>query len=796
MVALAAGSYAQPVIKGAVKDTAHVAVPYCPVALLRASDSSIVKGTITDEDGSFAIAQVAKGDYLLKVSAVNFSEWFSAIIKTDAQADVNIGDITLKSTVHSLGEVSVKADKPLMEFKHGIIVLNVQNDLLASGSTVLELLKRLPGVVVDAQNNVTVNGKAGVSFMMDGRLQQIPAAQMITMLSNMNADQVASIELIKNPPAKYDAAGTAGLINIVSKKVKIKGTSGSVVTVAGHGRGSGDQTTLELNYKTNKLTLFTNTTYWNRRFMTDQENDRSLTTTNGNTTINLAGQDVSMRSVFNFKGGMEYELTKNTSIGCELNAYPNSSHNYMANTTAIGGYNVNNYSTLTNSTAIKEFNNVPAIAIYGVHNYDTAGTQIKLSADYTNYIDNYDGLSRNRFYDNIPAQVDPMLAYHNYIDLNFKIVTAKLDYTKVFSNTLTMETGAKGSFVDNINNNSLLRNAPGTEVYTTDASFTNKYNYKEQIYAGYLSFTQSFKKGSVQLGVRGEQTNVNAVNNETNYKLSQNYFNLFPNLNLDYPLSEKSELQLSYSYRIDRPEYNDLNPLKNFVDPLSYGAGNPELKPQYTHKLSLEWSYNNFLHSSIIYEHTINSIYNYSFTKTDGSQINVDTTFNYSFSNIAGLNLFTQKQIVKWFSTQVSADFVYSERNGLIDNVNSKTHTLSFSTTMNSTVSLPENFKLQVNASYWSPFRDGIQQYSQHSEIDVALQRKFFKNKLSVTVGGYDIFYHANSSYTSALPGQYYYTSQRQDTRRIRLTLNYRFGNMKIDRKVGAEENSRVKKVN
>ena|GEM_PF-1520417 len=796
LVATAMGSYAQPVVKGIVKDTARAAVPYCPVALLRAKDSSVVKGTITDEDGSFAISQITKGDYLLKVSAVNFAEWYSAVVKTDSQTDVDMGLIMLKSSMHNLGEVSVKADKPLIEFKHGVIVLNVQNDLLASGNTVLELLKRLPGVVVDAQNNVTVNGKAGVSFMMDGRLQQIPAAQMITMLSNMNADQIASIELIKNPPAKYDAAGTAGLINIVSKKVKIKGISGSVVTVAGHGKGSGDQTTLDLNYKTNKLTIFTNTTYWNRSFVTDQNMNRTLTAATGNTTIDLTGQEVMLRSVFEFKGGLEYELTKNTSIGCEINAYPNSLRKFATNRTVIDGYNANNYSSFTNTAADKDFNNVPAVSVYGVHNYDTAGSQLKLSADYTDYIDNYDGLSRNRFYDNTNTEVDQMLAYHNFIDLNFKIATAKVDYTKVISKALTLEAGAKGSFVNNINNNSLLRNVPGMEVYNSDTSFANKYDYKEQIYAAYVSVTREFKKGTVQLGLRGEQTDVNAVNKETDYKLTQNYFKLFPNLNVEYPLNEKNTLEFSYSYRIDRPEYNDLNPVKNFVDPLSYGAGNPALKPEYTHKLELEWNYNNFLHSSIAFQHTTNSIYYYSFTKNDGSQVNVDTVFNYSFTNGAMLNVFVQKQVVKWFSTQVSANLIYGERNGIIDSVNSKTKTFSVFATMNNTLSLPKNFKLQMNASYWSPYRDGIQLYNQHSEIDLAVQRKFLKNKLSVTLGVYDVFYHANGSYSSTLPGQSYYVSQRQDTRRMRLTLNYRFGNMKIDRKVEDEENGRVKKAN
>lgn len=788
----AALGFAQPGINGTVQDTTHAPLLYSAVALMDTMGIQVIKGTITDEHGAFTMVPPAVGRYVLRVSHTGYAPYVSGVLSVDSMP-LNAGTIVLRSADNGLAELAVKAQRPVIEFKDGRIILNVEHDVLASGNTVLELLKRLPGVMVDAQNNVTVNGRGGVGFMLDGRLQQIPAAQMVNLLSSMSAESVASIELIKNPSAKYDAAGTSGLINIITKKVRLHGVSGNIFESAGMGKRTGSVSAFSLNYKTNKLTLLTNSSYANKDVLVENDMSRTLNAAVGNTFINVDGRSESLTSVLNFKGGLEYTPTERTIIGINVTDGPNTSNEFTRLNTHIDGVNPLGYNYLTARGYNPERYNNPSAGVYAMHIFDTAGTQLKFSADYTDFMDHYSGLNRNMFYNNI-TEAAPMLAYNNHINLDFRILTQKLDFSRMLSKTISVEAGEKTSFVQNDNNSSVDRNDPGTEVYHTDTNYANRYNYKEQILAGYVNITKSLAKGSLQVGLRGEQTDINAVNKANNYTFEQHYFNLFPNLSIDYALSQKNSVQFSYSYRIDRPAYNQLNPIKVFNDALSYSAGNPELKPQYSHKLNAELSHGSHLHFSVAYTHTNNSMYNYSFTKP-GTQTNVDTTFNFAFSDQVVLGAFAQYQPAKWYNMQVMANGMYGNRKGIIDGVNTTNGTLALQANMNNTFTLRENYKLQVNANYTSPYYDGIQRYGQRASVDVAIQKKLLKGKLNATLGVYDIFYTDYATYSSSLPAQYYYYTMHADTRRLRLTLNYRFGNMKIDRKVNEDSNDdRIKK--
>lgn len=785
---------AQPSISGTVEDSAHSSLPFGTVALTSPAGDKIIKGTITDDKGHFSIAPPAAGQYAVHVKYMGFADYTSRILTIDTASKVDVGTIVLQSASNGLAGVSVKAQRPVIEFRNGVIRLNVENDLLANGNTVLELLQRIPGVMVDAQNNVTVDGRAGIGFLMDGRLQQIPAAQMITLLSSMPAESVASIELIKNPPAKYDAAGTSGLINIVSKKVKLRGFSGNILESAGYGKKGGSLSAVSLNYKTNKLTLVTNASYTYKDVLVDNYMDRTLKGPQGNTVIHAHGQSESFLSALNFKGGLEYEPTAHTTLGINVTAMPTRSDEYIAQHTGISGAIPSHYDQLINTAYNPEKYNNPSVGVYAVHTFDTMGTQLSANADLTYFTDQYSGLNRNSFFYN-HAEAAPMLAYNNHIDLDFRILSQKVDLTKMLTRTLVLHAGEKTSFAENNNNSSVDKNDPGTEVYHSDGLFSNLYNYKEQILAGYADVTKALAKGSVQVGVRTEQTNINAVNHANGYAFQQHYFNLFPSISIDHAIDQKNSIQLSYSYRIDRPAYNQLNPIRVFSDALNYSAGNPELRPQYSHKLIAELSHGNALHFSLAYTHTSNSIYNYSFT-IPGTQVNVDTTFNFSYSDQLVLGTFAQYQPAKWYSMQAMANLMYGNRRGMIDSAYTTNSTVAVQASINNSFSLPHDMRLQVNGRYTSHYKDGVQLYRQRGSVDVAIQKRLLQGKLNATLGIYDLFYTDKGSYTSTLTGQYYAYRQVQDTRRLRLTLNYRFGNMKIDRKVNDEEdrNSRIKK--
>lgn len=794
LLLIATCCHAQPSISGTVEDSARNALPYSSVALMTPSGGKPVKGTIADDKGHFIIAPPAAGQYVVLVKHTGFADYTSPALIIDSSGKEDLGTIMLQSAATALTGVSVKAQKPVIEFKNGTTILNVENDLLANGNTVLELLKRLPGVMVDAQNNVTIDGRGGIGFLMDGRLQQIPAAQMVTMLSSMPAESVASIQLIRNPSAKYDAAGTSGLINIVAKKVKLRGFSGNILESAGYGKRGGSVSAVSLNYKTNKLTLTTNTTYTYRDVLVDNFMNRTLTGAPGTTNIHASARSESFLSTLNFKGGLEYAPTERTILGVNITEAPTRSNEYVTQNTAIDGVVPFSYNYLGNKAYNPETYNNPSVGIYAVHNFDSMGTQLSANADITSFTDQYSGLNRNRFFYN-GLEVSPMRAYDNHIDLDFRIFTQKVDLTKMLTKTLALHAGEKTSFTTNDNNSNLNTNVPGTETYHADTMFTSLYHYNEQILAAYADITKALPKGSVQLGLRGEYTNIDAVNHANSYTFRQHYLNLFPSLSIDHAIDQKNSIQLSYSYRIDRPAYNQLNPIRVFSDALNYSAGNPGLKPQYSHKIIAEMSHGQALHFSVAYTHTDNSIYNYSFTRY-GTQTNIDTTFNFAFSDQVILGAFAQYQLAKWYTMQAMANFMYGNRRGIIDSAYATNSTYAVQASINNSFSLPANMRLQVNGRYTSPYQDGVQLYHQRGSVDVALQKRMLKGMLNATLGIYDIFYTDIGNYNSTLAAQQYDYRQRPDTRRLRLTINYRFGNMKIDRKVNddADKNSRIKK--
>ncbi len=660
-------------------------------------------------------------------------------------------DSTRSKDSVQLREITVTAFQPVFEYKKGSIIMNVENNPLASGSTILELLKMIPGIITDAQGNLTLNGQGSVGIMLDGRLQQVPMAQLITRLSSTSADAISSIELIKNPSAKYDAAGVGGLINIATKKVKVKGFSGGLFENLSYGKQWGTVSDVSLNFKSDKLTVFTNVNYWYRDIITETVFDRSFFNTE-RSELRMKGKREAFNSIVTLKAGLEYELGRNTTAGFNASYAPGNVNGFGKARTDIASDHVLSYRYLDNITHNKEYYNDPSANLYILHNFDTNGTQLKLSADYTDAAYRLDNRNENRFLDAEGTEAALLAAYKNTQRLHFRVFSQKLDFTKMLGKSLLLETGVKSSFVRNISEAAVQQNVPGTQDYYTDSMFSNTYHYKEQILAGYVNLSRSFGKLNAQAGLRGEQTNINGSNKTNGYEINRRYFNLFPSLNLDYKLNEKNSLQFSYGYRIERPPYDQLNSYRIFKDPLNYSTGNPALQPQYSHLVTMDFNHNNFISTGISYMHTRNSVYQYSFAR-EGSAISIDTLFNYASRNTLTYTVFIQKQLSKWYQVQTSLSAIYSDRKGTIFNMDGNFSTLGFYGFVNNTIQLPGGYRLQLNGNYHSGVRDGIQQYSGVGSLDLAVQKKLFNNRLSVTLGVYDLLYTNYSRVTTDLPG-------------------------------------------
>jgi len=789
--------YSQSVITGKVQDSTNTEIQYCSLALMNAADSSVFKGNITDEKGEFRFENIPNGNYFIKLSYIGYLDSLSEVFTINSISELNIPTFHLISDSQSLEEVTVIAFRKTVSFENGKVILNVENDILSSGSFVIELLRRIPGVSVDGQNNITVNGKSGVRFMLDGRLQQIPADQMIAILGNMSSEAVSKIELIKNPPAKYDASGTGGLINIVTKKAKLKGFNGNVSDKISHGKGVSEMMNVNLNYKSNKISIFSNSIGSYTDYKNIIINNRTYQNEHSVSNLNMNGKEEIFVSTLNFKAGVQYDYSSKTVFGLNLDANWVDFKTIGKSTTNMIGETPMDYSNLDVISTSKERYSVPTINMNLTHLLDTNGSQVSFSTDFMNYNNNRNNDNNNYFSDDNFIENNPVLRYNNNNSLNFKIATQKLDLTKVFSNSLKLETGVKSSFVINRSYSIVTENEPNTMIFNIDSTFLNDLTYKEQIFAGYLDVMKTVKKMTLEGGIRFEQTLFHIENHSNGFKLSRNYINFFPNISVDFKQNESNNYHFSYSYRLDRPDYEQFNPSYSFNNRLNYSVGNPYLKPQYSHNFELELNHNDFITNSFSFVSMNDGIYSFSYMK-DSSNISIDTVYNFGLKQMSSYNLFLQKQISSFYRVQLNSTFAWMNYSGVIDGNTINSNLAAIRVNLNNDIMLPKNINLQVSVSYSSPYKDGFQDYSQQASVNLALQKRFLKNKLNVVIGIRDLFYSDYMSMTTNLPNQSYYSLTKNDSRRIRINLSYKFGKMKIDNKIEnkkAEDNIRINKL-
>jgi iron complex outermembrane receptor protein len=784
-------SFSQNFIKGSVADSTQHSVPFCALALVNAKDSNLVKGNISDSAGFFIFENLKSGNYFIKINSVGFKATATASFTIDSISQIILPAQILKTEGVNLNEVSITSYKPAIEFKKGMVVMNVENDLLARGNTVLELLKRIPGIIVDAQNNITINGIGGARFLIDDRLQQMPAPQVIDMLAAMSADAVSKIELIKNPPARYDAAGTGGLINIVTKKAKVKGFNGNIGFGASQGKRFRWGPSGSFNYKSNRLSVFTNFSYghWDGLNVTTLERTLSQ---NGNTeSINSNGTSASFQKVFFGSGGIEYDITKKMVLGFYVNGNHNNDAYVNSVQTVVNNAADFNYSQMDYTVNQKFKITAPNYNLSLLQKLDSTGGQIKFNAGYNQYLEDQVKLNQNSFYDANGLGAAPPSNYNSYMNRDFKVFTQKLDLNKTFKNKLSVEGGLKSSFVNNYNFTQLDFSNHSTGLFNGDTTFYNEYRYKERILAAYTTLSGSWDKIGFSFGLRAEQTDLSSRNTRTGYSFGRSYFNIFPSGSLDFTLNKKNTISTAYGYRIDRPWYDMMNPIRVFNEQLNYSVGNPQIKPQYTHNFTIDHNYNQFITQSIGYNRTTDFTFFYAYTP-NGSKVNIDTVFNMPHRDNFYYSLSAQKRI-KWYSFQTYAVVMYRTMTGEIrgQDVSSKTYNVYFN--LNQEFYLPGDFKIQIWSGRGSGFQDGPQHYYPRSAIHLSVSKAFLDKKLNITLTVQDILYKDYGPYSNNFSDQSYYYVEKYDTRRVRVMINYRFGKMRIQQRINSESDSRLK---
>jgi len=777
-------------ISGKVTDDSSAEIPFANVLLLRANDSTLVKGAISSETGVFTFEDVVGDRYFIESSVVGYQS---------AQSEVFIlnDNYTVPPMIlvegESLEEVVVVAEKPLFTQKVDRMVINVEGSIISSGGTALEVLERSPGVVVNRQNNnISVVGKEGVVVMINGKTSYVPTSSLVQLLDGMSADNIESIELITTPPASFDAEGNAGFINIVLKKSADLGLNGSYSLSAGYGKGATSNDNLNFNYRKNKFNLF-----GSYSFMLDKREQLIVTsrqfTQDGDVVSNSSRseRDPTQRN-HNLRLGTDYQVSEKTIMGVILTAFDNRWSMDALNLTRDA---INNTATgfveLTNTekNQLKHFG-----ANYNIKHDFSENEFLSMDLDYLFYeFDNPTDYT-NRFFDgNNTFLRTEFLQSRKETPLT--TLVGKVDYSNSKVENFKFELGAKAIKNDFENDVSVANSTGGP--FVIDPTLTNFSVLDETIFAGYFATEYTIdEKTSAKAGLRFEHTNSKLDTDTQGTVVDRQYGLWFPSLFLSRQWTEDLSMNLSFSRRITRPTFNDLAPFVIFFEPNTFISGNASLQPATSNTFKYDINYKNYF-LSFQYTDQDETIANFQerIDPDTGRLIFEAANLDYTrtFSIIAGVPV----KFTSWWRSQNNVTYVKQEVRSFYLGEPIEQKLGIFSANSSHSFKVSDSFSAELSGFYNGPGFFGNARYNEVYGVNIGLQKKFSDKWGTLKFSINDILDSIEFVGGTDLPGQNIKTRNVFDFSNRTFTLTYtrNFGNNKLrsarDRETGSEEERR-----
>lgn len=790
-------------ISGTIVDGAQKTIESATISLLRAKDSSVIKFSVADKAGNYSFEGVAAGKYLVAVSAVGHAKSYSELLEVaNESSQVSVKTIQVVPQPKDMATVTVVSRKPFIEQKIDRTIINVEASATNAGATALEVLEKSPGVTVDKDGNISLKGKAGVTVMMDGRPAYLSGTELTNYLRNLPATAIDQIEIMTNPSAKYDASGNSGIINIKAKKNKQKGFNGSLTANYGQGIRSKLNNSLNLNYRTGKVNLFANASQgkWNGIQYLDINRAYNHSTTKE--TIRTLDQESKMlnnSNSYNLKVGADYYLSKKTTVGIVTSGF----YNPEKGSSAITGYwkspagAVDSIIYATGSSKSKWLNG--AVNLNLRHQFDSTGRELTADVDAITY-----SSTRNELFMN--SSLNPNWTkkgednLRSDLPVHIQIFSGKLDYSQTLKGDLKFESGVKGSAVKTDNAANFYNVFSTTEAI--DYGRTNHFVYEEKIGAAYANLNKQYKKWGVQTGLRYEYTSYKGTQSgnptRTDSSFKRRYGSLFPTAFISYKLDEKNTFGLSLGRRIDRPDYQDLNPFLSFLDKVTYEAGNPYLRPQFSNNAELTHTYKNFLTTTLNYGRATD-VMNETFEATDSAAIIVRDA-NIARQNTAGIAMSAQIPVRKWWNANLYANLNYIKFTGMLYGEELSIEATNLTLNMNNQFRFEKGWGAEVSGFYRGKGVWGQILTKPMGQLNAGVTKQVLKGKGTVKLTVRDILYTnfpkgdlKNTGNINA------YFQNRRDSRVGNFSFTYRFGkpikDAKQRRKIGGadEEQNRVK---
>lgn len=769
--------FSQNIIGGKVTDVNGEPLTGAAVELRNFSDSILAKVSVAGIDGSYSFENVKTGKYYLKVSLIGFTPYFSDVVNFDGSAN-QIPIIKMATSTTTLKQAEVTALKPLIEVKADKTVFNVENSINSTGSNAYELLQKAPGVVVDNNDAISLKGRGGVMVQIDGRPSRMSETELADYLKSVQSADVESIELISNPSSKYDAEGTAGIINIKLKRNKNFGTNGNITVGYAVGTYSKYNTSISLNNRSKKLNTYGS--YSNN--FGDSKNEFYLYREQNPYIYNQSS--ITKRSFFNhnYKAGADYTINKRNNIGLMVNGNHSNSDGKGINRNYISNFYTGAADSVLKSD--QTFDNISDnINLNANHQFkDTMGHELATDIDFGYYHSKRDNYIPNIYATPVTEQPLSQTFFRSLAETTIDIFSVKSDYTQnLLKGKLGL--GYKVAVVKTDNGFDFFNIIDNTDVL--DNGRSNSFVYTENINAFYTNYQITIKKFDLQVGVRMENTNSEGdlktvTSNEEDKNVKRSYSDFFPSAGVTYNPHKNHSVALIYSSRIDRPNYQDLNPFEYKLDELSFRKGNPFLNPQYSNKVELSHTYKYTITTSVSWSRTDDFFAQIADTLPGGKGFLQPR--NLATENVIGANFSASLQPTKWYSLYANAGVInqaYDADFGNNKTIN--TSITSFNTYMQHTFKLPYNFTFELSGWFntggvWG----GSYKTEEQGSLDLGLQKKLFKDQATLKLSYTDLLKTAPWKSINTYAGIVSRANGNWESQQFRASLSWKFGNKQV----------------
>ena len=774
------------ILKGKVIDgSTGQPIEYGTIAILSMRDSSLAGGTITDPSGNFKVEQIQAGKYRVRVQYMGYETFeFKDVTFKPTSPEVNLGTIKLKPFSSNIKGVEVTAEREMMVSNLDKKVINVDKSIAAIGGSAVDVMQTIPSVAVDVDGNISLRGSSNITILIDGKPTGLSEISSGDLLQQIPASSIESIELVTNPSVRYEAEGSAGIINIVLKKRSLQGLNGLVSVTAGNGgRYNGS---LNVNYRKDRFNIFAG--YDNRvgKFNSTGNSVRE-TFRNEDTTRLFQDQGSSFE---------HYVQSLNAGIDFQLNETNTLSFTYQLRKMSFESSGDNRSVTNNqNGSILRDFNRLSAsdrninsnnYTLSYKRSYELKGRE--LTADFIINDNAMKGDQDIRQTENIPG-FDALFRQRSGSRNTNLMYVAQANYAQPFENGARIETGFK-STIKNLTMRNDLSDSIGNE-WVLNENANNNFDYFEQIHAVYGIYSSSFKKFKYQVGLRAEQLISESDIIQAKDKFDLSYISLFPSVHTVYELTKTQQVALSYSRRIRRPGNRQLNPYIDYSDSLNISKGNPKLKPEYINSFELGWSNywgKNSINSSVFYRYTTGVIDRIVSLIDDG--VTSTTYENLTSSKAYGIELIGNKEFTSWFKTNANVSIYKSiidasEVAGL-----GKSEGNMWTAKVNLTFIPFKNASLMVSGNYNSPRIESQQRNEEVYFADIAMRYDFWKNRATVSFRVSDVFDTRKFNGETWGPDFTIRSNRIMETRVAYLGFTYKINNYKRQRERENDQNN------